>query len=670
MIYNFKQIAGCRTLGLICMLGCFTAKGEQPDTLRRDLRDVEVVANRVQDDVVSTAPLYRLSDVKMKAIGVTDMADALHRMPGLNIKDYGGAGGLKTVSARGLGASHTGVIYDGVVLSDCQSGRIDLSRYSLDNVNDMSLVIGDNSDIFVSAKASASAAAIIINTGSIPEINDSALHLTAQLRGGSFGMINPYVKVGKRLNKHLSLSASGDYMYAENDYPFTLYNGILVTRERRHNSRMSAGHGELNCRWYVTESSAMEGKAYYYDSHRRLPGQVVLYNPTGEDALHDRNMFGQLSWLNSSLSRFRFRALAKFNWDATYYHEVDGKYTDGYNDENYIQRECYVAGSAMYTPNDRWAMNYSADYSYNNLSSNDPTTVHPWRHSLLQSLAARFRSDRVLLTARMLYSIYDNGVRAGNSALDRNKLSPSVSVSVRPFTERMLFVRVSYKNIFRMPTFNESYYYRMGSHSLRPENTDQLNLGITWQAPRSGLLSYMTLTADGYYNRVTDKIVALPMNMFIWTMTNLERVRAFGADVTADLTMEIWHRQSLTLTGNYSLQRVQPRTGKTDPDYNKQVAYTPIHSGAASLGWHNPWADVIIKMTGVSDRYGTNSNLPITRIAGYMEFGATVMRDFTFRTHHLNVRVDLLNILDTQYEIVAAYPMPGRSLRCTVTYKL
>ena len=89
---------------------------------------------------------------EMLRLGVTDIADALHRMPGINLRDYGGAGGLKTVSVRGFGAQHTGVSYDGVLLSECQSGEIDVSRYALDHVQSLRLTVGDNDDIFVSAR--------------------------------------------------------------------------------------------------------------------------------------------------------------------------------------------------------------------------------------------------------------------------------------------------------------------------------------------------------------------------------------------------------------------------------------------------------------------------------------------------------------------------------------
>lgn len=639
------------------------------DTVGKDLQEFEVVSERVRKEVTSTAPLFNLTNERMKTMGITDISDALHRLPGINIRDYGGAGGMKTVSVRGFGTTHTGVIYDGIVLSDCQSGKIDLSRYSLDNVGSLSLIVGDNSDIFVPAKASASAASIIISTMSVPGPQDSLWHLTGQMRFGSFGTYNPYVKIGKSITPKFSFSAIGEYTHARNDYPFTLKNGILVTRERRNNSMMNSAHGEINTRWRITPASTLDAKVYYYDNNRELPGPVILYNPICHEKLRDRNFFGQLTYKNLSLSKFSFQGLAKFNWDASLYHDEDGKYPGGILDEDYYQREVYVSGSALYVPTDKLAFNYSADYFYNNLTTNQMEVVGPWRHSVLQSFTGKFQNSWLLATARLLWSIYDNGVKEGISSKDENKLSPSLSVSVQPMRNRLFFIRASYKNIFRMPTFNETYYFRMGSTSLKPEDTDQFNLGLTWQYNSAGWLNALVLTGDVYYNNVKDKIVALPTNMFIWTMTNMDKARAFGADVTASATFNIARKQNIVFAGNYSWQRVQPRTSPTDPDYNKQVAYTPIHSGAASLSWENPWVNVVVHTTGASDRYGTNSNLPITRIKGYMEMGAALIRAFKIKRNTIDLRFDLTNILDTQYEIVGNYPMPGRAWKFTVTYK-
>ena len=109
----------------------------QTDTITNRLHQLEgVTITEIQrkHTVTSTTPLHLMDRKDMLTMGVTDIADALHRLPGITLRDYGGAGGMKTVSVRGFGAKHTGVSYDGVMLSECQSGEIDLSRYSLDNV--------------------------------------------------------------------------------------------------------------------------------------------------------------------------------------------------------------------------------------------------------------------------------------------------------------------------------------------------------------------------------------------------------------------------------------------------------------------------------------------------------------------------------------------------------
>lgn len=640
------------------------------DSIVHTLSDFEVVSDRIREDVVSTSPLYSLSGEKMKTMGVTGIADALHRLPGINIRDYGGAGGMKTVSVRGFGTTHTGVIYDGIVLSDCQSGTIDLARYSLDNIGDLSLVIGDNSDIFVPAKSVAQAATINISTLSLPGVDDKKLHLTVQMRFGSFGTYNPYFRIGKTVSPCFSFSAIGDFTHAKNNYPFTLKNGLLTTREQRNNSMMNTGHAELNTRWRLTDSSTLDAKIYYYDNDRELPGKVVLYNPVSNEHLRERNFFGQISYKNLSLQKFAFQGLAKFNWDCSNYKDVSGIYPGGVLNEIYYQKEAYLSGSVLYLPTNKLSFNYSADYIYNYLNTNVPPPDGPYRNSVLQTISGKYRHSRFLIMGRLLWSVYRNGVKKGESAADYNRLSPSLSLSVQPLKEHLLFLRASYKNIFRMPTFNESYYFHIGSTSLRPETTDQLNLGITWQNNSTGTFESTVVTGDLYYNLIKDKIVVLPTNMFIWTMTNLDKARAFGADITFNLTARLNPAQKIIASANYSWQRVQPRTNRDDADYNKQVAYTPVHTGAASISWVNPWVDVVINGMGVSERFGTNTNIPISRIDGYIEFGSSLMKDFSFRGHSLELRFDLTNIFNRQYEIVTDYPMPGRAWKFTITFNL
>ena len=456
------------------------------------LEGVDVVASHRDRMARSTMPLQVLGRGDMLKMGITDIADALHRLPGITLRDYGGAGGMKTVAVRGFGSQHTGVSYDGILLSDGQSGEIDVSRYSLDQVSSLSLVIGDQEDLFIPARNVSTAAVLSIQT--LPEHWDDRLpHLTSQLRFGSFGYVSPYVRYEQQVTGAIALSANGEYVYAENDYPFTLRNGNLSHREHRTNSRMNSGHGELNFQWKGAGYDKVTGKVYYYENNRRLPGQVRYYTSDSREQLHDRNFFTQLQYVTLHHGDFSFKWNGKFNGSATFY--KNGLYTGGVMDADYWQREYYSSLCVLYAPNYNWTADYSVDYAYHNLNSSLETDVRPYRHALLQSLSAKYMLPRLMVLARVLHSFYMNGAKEGEGAGNMQRLSPSLSLSYQLLRRQNLFVRASYKNIFRVPTFNEYYFFHYGSTDLKPEVTDQYNVGMTYRkdGTRFGLLA----TLDG-----------------------------------------------------------------------------------------------------------------------------------------------------------------------------
>lgn len=645
-----------------------------PNDSTEQLPSVTVTESRRQQVLRSTAPLHMLGHGDWLQMGLSDMAGALHRLPGITLRDYGGAGGMKTVSVRGFGAQHTGVSYDGLLLSECQSGEIDVSRYSLDNVSQLSLIIGDNDDIFIPARQASMAATLNIETWGIQGLGGeqkSAVPsvIRAQLKAGSFGYLSPYVRWEQWLTDRFALSAMGEYVHAENDYPFTLRNVTITTRERRTNSRMNQGHAELNFLWKASPKSQLAGKAYYYDNDRQLPGQVRYYTNLSNETLHDRNAFGQLRYQTRWRDRWALKWQARANWSESRYN--DGLVASQVQDGNYWQREYYTTACLLFTPSERWSLDYSADYSYASLNSSLKTDTRPYRHTLQQTASAKYRSRRFTVLGRLLWSAFLNGARTGASARDMRRLSPSLSLSYKVLDQEELYVRASYKNIFRAPTFNESYFFHYGSTNLKPESTDQMNVGVTYQprqaSPHSPLY---TFTLDAYMNHVNDKIVGVPYNMFVWTCINVGKVRTLGFDATAKGIWQLGAQQQLTASANYSLQRVQNRTNPESAFYGYQLAYMPLHSGAFSVGWENPWVNMSVQGEGVSERWGSNEHYDETLIDGYFELGATLWKTFPLssrqRQRNLHLRLDVKNLLDKQYEIVRLYPMPGFSWQFTV----
>ena len=642
-----------------------------------ELEGVTVTESQRRHTLTSTAPLHLLDRRDMLSMGITDMADALHRLPGITLRDYGGAGGMKTVSVRGFGAKHTGVSYDGVMLSECQSGEIDLSRYSLDNVEGLSLTIGDNDDIFIPARQSLTPAVLNIETLRM-RTDDTRPHLTAQVKQGSFGLISPFVRYEQNLSNRFAFSLVGEYTYADNDYPYSIQNGNETVSDRRSNSRMNSWHGELNFLYQTNRVSRLSGKLYYYDNDRQLPGQVHYYTNLSGEALRDRNAFGQLLYQTRWDDKLSLKWLAKYNWAESVYR--DRMMQGGVNDASYWQREVYSSAVLLYTPDERWAMDYSMDYAFNNLNGSSWRTLvgKPYRHTMLQSATAKYQSRRLKVIVRLLLSLYLNGQSEmpattrqdvqQNSADNMQRLSPSLSVSYKLLADQDLYVRASYKNIFRSPTFNESYYYHYGSTNLKPESTDQLNVGVTYTAPLSRR-NMLTVTLDGYYNHVKDMIVAVPQNMFVWTCVNLDKVRSYGLDATMSASRQVAEGHQVAVAGSYSYQSVEDRNNPDATTYGYQVAYMPRHQGSLSVSYENPWVNVSLHGTSVSSRWPNNNHYEGTLIAGYTDCGATLWRQFRWHRHQLEARFDLKNVFDKHYEIVANYPMPGRNYQISINYK-
>jgi len=638
----------------------FSVVMAQTDTITgrvHQLEEVTVTETQRKHTVTSTSPLHLLDRQDILTMGVTDIADALHRIPGITIRDYGGAGGMKTVSVRGFGAKHTGVCYDGIMLSECQSGEIDLSRYSLDQVDHLSLVIGDNDDIFIPARQVTAPAVLNILTLRLPT-EDKMPHLTTQLKVGSFGYVSPFLRYEQNLSSRFAFSAVAEYVYAENDYPYTIQNMTVRQHDHRTNNRMNSGHGEFCFLWNINALNRLTGKVYYYDNDRQLPGQVRYYTNVSKETLRDRNFFGQLVYQTRWSNRLSLKWLGKFNWYSSSYR--DPLYQGGVNDADYWQREAYTAVALLYTPHENWSFDYSADYAFNNLNGSSGRTVvgHPRRHTILQSATVRYKNDRLTVLGRLLYSLYLN-----DEARNMRRLSPSLSLSYRVIEDIDWYVRMSYKNIFRAPTFNENYYYHYGSLDLKPESTHQINVGTTFSN------SNVQLTLDGYYNQVYDKIMAVPYNMFVWHCINMGKVEILGADATFRVNQRLTADQLLSLSGSYSYQHAQDKTLNGSTSYGHQLAYIPEHTFSGSLSYENPWLNLSVHTTGMSRRWANNEHYDDTDMDGYVEVGLTAWRQFRFGRHLLEGRFDLKNLFNHQYELVRFYPMPGRSYQMTINYK-
>lgn len=626
------------------------------------LREVEVVKQAKPSPNRSSSPLQVIDQEQISLLGLQNLSEAVKRFSGVTVQDYGGIGGLKTVSVRSLGSKHTGVTYDGVAVTDAQNGQIDLSRFSLDDVDAVALSIGQSDDIFQPARTYASSGTLSIKTSRPSFVAGKPFNIAAQIKTGSFGLFNPYIRYEQKIADGWTASGVFDYLRADSRYHYKIKNVSTHQEGKRNNSDISATRAEVNLHGSPGHDAKLDIKCYLFDSERGLPGSVILYNDYAKERLWDKDYFVQAYYRQKLNDRFSLQASAKFNYLWTRYVDTNDKYAGGQLEDRHTQREYYISAGALYRPATRFSVALTSDFAINTLNNNLPGCPFPTRHTSQTVLAAKYESDRLSAVASLLGTYITEEVEDGDRPDDRKRLSPGMSVSWRVPGSCNIRLRASLKDSFRVPTFNDMYYMRIGNVNLSPERATQCNVGAIWSGAVSDVLSFASVSLDGYYNKVRDKIVAIP-TLYIWKMMNMGKVSICGLDfnVSADITCS--PSLKFNILGNYSSQRAVDVTDPAAKTYKHQLPYTPRHTGNISLTMQHKWLNVSYLLTYAGERYSLAQNIPDNRIAPYVEQNISLSREFGFKVFRLRIQGEIINLADINYEIIKYYPMPGRSWR-------
>ena len=642
------------------------------DTLLK-LKEVTIYSNRMQKKM---SPVQILSGKELEKLNVYSVADALRYFSGVQIKDYGGIGGLKTVNIRSMGSHHVGVFYDGIELGNAQNGVVDLGRFSLDNMEVISLYNGQKSAIFQPAKDYSSASAIYMQTRKPLFKGEKKNNLNIGVKGGSFSTINPSLLWEHRFNERISSSISTEYMYTSGRYKFTYAkkDGYDTTAVRQNGDvRMlrleNAFFGKI-------PKGEWKAKAYLYNSERGYPGAAVREEPgkfRHQDRQWDTNVFIQGSFQNYFTPWYSLLANGKYAYDYLHYlSDPRLDVTTMYVDNHYRQQEIYASAAHLFTIYPWWSMSLSNDFQWNTLRADLIDFVYPTRNTILTSAATSFDFNRLMLQASLLYThVNDNTRTKGANAGTKNKYTPSVIATWQPLTKLPLNVRAFYKKVFRMPTLNDLYYTFIGNKDLKPEYTTQYDVGITFSHTwNNHWLKSLDLQIDGYYNEVDDKIIAMPTsNQFRWTMINLGHVEIRGLDAAIRGEWGFGKVELSTLF-NYTYQKAQDFTDPTSEWYGGQIPYIPWHGGSIILnGSYQTWScNYSFIYTG--ERYEAVANIPENYAQPWYTHDFSLSKTFQWGKTGIRVTAEINNIFNQQYEVVQCYPMPGTSFKIKLNVML
>ena len=650
------------------------AVGDSLDT--QQVGEVEVYGKR------PLATSQTLRGAELQALSTTTVADALKYFAGVQIKDYGGLGGLKTINVRSMGAQHVGVYLDGIRITNAQNATVDLGKFSLSSMESVQLFNANKLDNCQSASEYASGATVYLRTRR--PTHDS---VSVQLRRASFATWMAKANAQFRRGSWSGF-IDGEWTDSRGDYPFRYHSQYEDTVGRRQGSDIRYGRIEG-----ALFNGGFSSHIYYYDSERGCPGGIVRrlsdkYVNIGRE--WDRDFFVQLSYSQEFLRRHRVKVNAKYTNE---YLRYCTDYPENQNtarvDNHYRQEDGYGALCYGFTPWPWLSLSTSYDVRYSKLSADLKRFENVFRLDQKQVVAAQMNLHGIQAAASMLHQHLRDYtfVHAGAAdPLDRWTPALSLAYTIEPHNTHLalsdiqssLTLRAWYKKIFRAPTLNDLYYTQVGNRNLKPEYTKQWNLGLEWHATlhrQHSMIDY-SLQADIYQNKIENRIVCLPLKgTYTWTMMNYGYTFCQGLNATSSLRYATgpW---SFSLLGSLTWQRDVDRTNPDDPDtYDMPICYSPrlsytltgiaqwrglqlttsyMHVGERMWSYADP-DDILDPYNNIDVKLSyTLAPLP-ARLSPFKSAGLCL---------------EVCDLLDEQYEHIPRYPMPGRNYKLTLSFGL
>lgn len=654
------------------------------------LEEVVITKQQIAKEII---PVQTLSGEVFGKLNAHSVADALRYFSGVQLKDYGGIGGLKTVNIRSMGSQHVGVFYDGIEIGNAQNGVVDLGRFSLDNMDAISLYNGQKSAIFQPAKDYASASSIYMIARS-PQFRESKKYnFKGTFKTGAFDLVNPSILWEQAISKKISSSLNLDYLDSSGKYKFTDRVKHTNSNETAYDTTATRRNGDIE---YFRIEHALFGKisdgewktrTYFYQSERGYPGSTVKKEPgvyLNEDRQWDKNFFFQASF------KKRVNKYYSTLFSGKYAHDYLRYLSDPEKDEQviiivdntYKQNEVYLSSANMFSILPNWNANISVDYQWNKMDANLNEFMYPIRHSAWMAAASSLYLNRLKLQASILTTLVSetstHNIPQSNENIRKednwHRFTPTIIASIQPWDQYDFHVRAFYKKIFRMPTFNEIFLTIIGSgaSNLKPEYATQYNLGATYvkniDAP---LLDRIEGQVDVYYNEITDKLLAVPGGQnFRWTMMNLGRVRIKGVDVAFSTESHLGRHLALNTRINYTYQQAKDYSypeldaqGQHDSTYKGQIAYIPWHSGSVIFGTDYKSWGLSYSVIYSGDRYTGSANIKDNKVLAWYTHDLALNKTFRWKSTNIKATTEVNNLFNQQYDVVLNYPMPGTNFK-------
>ncbi len=588
-----------------------------------------------------------------------DLGQILSLFPGLQIKNYGDVGGLKTVSFRSLGAGHTALVQDFSSVSTTQSGQADLSAFPVDFIERLELITlsPTRTQIPIHAKL----AGVVVNVESVHSysgINPRKIILGAQF--GSFDQYEGYLMLQKRAKKWAGTLTGKIRSYGGN-YPYSYLNGSNTIEERRKNNSLLEYFGTASVQFSPNPSHQFQLRLSGNEYQKELAGAVIFYNSNAAQYL---NGYGLNAALNHRFKKSRWDVFSSVNFQKNNLQYLDSSYLNslGYLDQRFYSNQLDFQSQVSYSITENLGILLGSSLISEELSGKS-LTGNPYRNTSESVFGLEWKK-----IGKILVQIGAQGIFEKRDTVLKSQwnLLPALSWSFDLGKKNKL--SLVYRYTCRQPTFSELYYQQIGNTKLRTEKAHIASLRYELSIPFKNGISQTMI--QPFYSYVYDKILAIPTkNLFIWSIQNIGKSDAVGVEFTELIQKKI-RNHTLGARVNYTFQYTQDISDPNGSTYRHILSYSPLHSGSVELDYSWKKISFFLLTSYLGERYALNQNIPSNLLDAYLLVDLGASYSHLVKNNELTVRFSLNNITNKQYSYINYFVMPGIHFNVRLQYAL
>lgn len=586
-----------------------------------------------------------LSEKELEQINPVQVSDALQYISGVNIRDYGGLSSVQTISLRGLPSNQTLVLFDGMNITNSQTGLTDISKLFISSVDKIEVAKGASSSLYGS---NAIAGVVNLNTGNTM-VNSYGLMLSYDAFTNRIAELDlthniDSVPFTMKLRK---TDSEGTYGFRLNGKEFERNNSAVDNTDLYLGSIFTAGGFVIKPRLIARQSERGAPEPVIGGMQREsdafLKESDLLALVTATNYIDDStNVKLGLSYNYSDL-QFRNPKAIEFG--------ANGIDNDYYNNAAQFRAQFnkWIG---------KWYYSIVADGTYAHLNGDmlqevgDDNIVTRGNGSLAANLS--YTKQSVVIE----YS-YFGSMRADFSTDFAANFAPMVGISANVMEANFLS-KFSISGGYRLPSFNEMYYLNYGNQDLKPESALSYNLGFEYSPPAIG-----SFGVNLFYAFTNDQIAAVPTGPITWQSQNIDKVESRGIELTALFSL----MDNLAIRYNYIYQLPTNETLSNEEE-SILLPYTPEEVISAMLTYEHKSL-----LAGLSTQYKSYVFTTIDNDLNLILDNFLLLDFFvSYRPElfggDLELRADLKNISNEQYQLFMNYPMPGRNIRATIRYEI